>query len=92
MGNSKEKQKIDDFFELKKSDKKALILYNDDYHYFDFVINALVKVCDHTEIQAEQCATIVHYKGKCDVKQGQYKQLKPMHEALIEHGLNAAIE
>jgi len=92
MGNKKEKQEIDEYSDLKKSDKKALILYNDDFHFFDFVINALIKVCNHTETQAEQCAMIVHYKGKCDVKQGLIKQLKPMHEGLIEQGLNATIE
>jgi ATP-dependent Clp protease adaptor protein ClpS len=92
MGNSEEKHKLDEFFGLKKSNKKALVLYNDDSNYFDFVINTLIKVCDHSEIQAEQCALIVHYKGKCDVKQGIYKQLKPLREALVDHGLNAAIE
>jgi len=92
MGRSKEKEKIDEFFDLDKSNKNALVLYNDDHHYFEFVINTLMKVCEHTEIQAEQCALIVHYKGKCDVKQGQYTQLKPLHEALVDYGLIAAIE
>ncbi len=92
MGSSKGKHKLDEFFGLKDSSKKALVLYNDDSNYFDFVISTLIKVCDHTEVQAEQCAIIVHYKGKCDVKQGIYKQLKPMREALVDHGLNAAIE
>ena len=57
MGRNKEKQETEDFTDLKKTDKNALILYNDDHHSFDFVINTLIKVCEHTEIQAEQCAT-----------------------------------
>jgi ATP-dependent Clp protease adaptor protein ClpS len=92
MRRNKEKEEIDQLFDLKKSDKKALVLYNDDHHYFEFVINTLMKVCEHTEVQAEQCALLVHYKGRCDVKQGLYKQLKPLHEALVDYGLIAAIE
>ena len=34
---------------------------------FDFVIEVLCTVCDHTEEQAEQCAWITHYKGKTEV-------------------------
>ena len=45
-----------------------IILFNDDVNTFDFVIEMLVNVCDHTPIQAEQCAIIVHFKGKCSVK------------------------
>ncbi|MBN1253247.1 MAG: ATP-dependent Clp protease adaptor ClpS, partial [Bacteroidales bacterium] len=44
---------------------QSLILYNDDYHTFDFVIETLINICRHNDIQAEQCAYIVHYKGKC---------------------------
>ena len=92
MTKSKENQKFNELFDISDEDKKVLVLHNDDYNYFDFVIKTLVKVCKHTETQAEQCAMIVHLKGKCDVKLGDYKQLKPMKEALIDHGLNATIE
>ncbi len=71
---------------------KALVLYNDDVNSFDFVIEALVKVCKHEIIQAEQCTYLVHYKGKCAVKNGSFKELKPYCEALLERGLSAVIE
>lgn len=89
---SKEKHELDELFGISERDKKALILHNDNHNYFEFVIDSLVEVCKHTETQAEQCAIIVHYKGKCDVKQGGYTQLKPMREALVERGLSATIE
>ena len=41
----------------------------------DFVIDSLIRVCDHTLEQAEQCTILVHYKGKCTVKSGEYKDL-----------------
>ena len=69
-----------------------IVLYNDDVNTFDNVIDALIKICKHTSEQAEQCAFIVHYKGKCTVKSGEYKKIRPMCEALLERGLSAAIE
>lgn len=71
---------------------KALILYNDDFNTFEFVAETLVKVCKHDAIQAEQCTYLVHYTGKCVVKNGTFKKLKPICEALLERGLTAKIE
>jgi ATP-dependent Clp protease adaptor protein ClpS len=69
-----------------------LILFNDDVNTFDFVIETLMDVCGHDAVQAEQCATLVHYKGKCGVKRGSFDELKPKCEALLEKGLSATIE
>ena len=69
-----------------------LVLYNDDWHSFDYVIDALIDICKHDNFQAEQCAFITHTKGKCDVKSGVYKKLKSMKDRLIERELTAAIE
>ncbi|HRG52856.1 MAG TPA: ATP-dependent Clp protease adaptor ClpS [Bacteroidia bacterium] len=68
-----------------------IILYNDDVNTFDFVITALIKVCKHDPIQAEQCTYLVHYKGKCSVKKGTYEDLEPMCTALLERELTAEI-
>lgn len=74
------------------TDQFDLILYNDDHNTFDFVIECLVKVCKHEMIQAEQCTYLVHYKGKCAVKHGEYEKLEPMCTALLDRGLSAKIE
>jgi ATP-dependent Clp protease adaptor protein ClpS len=68
-----------------------IVLYNDDVNTFDHVIDTLIRVCDHTPEQAEQCSIIVHYKGKCTVKTGEYKELKPQCTQLLEAGLSAEI-
>lgn len=68
-----------------------IVLYNDDVNTFDHVIETLVLVCSHTLEQAEQCAILVHYKGKCIVKTGSYDDLKPQCSALLEAGLSAEI-
>lgn len=69
-----------------------IILFNDDVNTFDFVIEALVQYCGHDYIQAEQCAYIVHYTGKCSVKKGTYNKLRPVCEKLLELGLTAEIQ
>lgn len=71
---------------------KELILHNDDFNTFDFVIESLIEVCKHDILQAEQCSLIVHYKGKCSVKSGLFDELKPKYDELISRGLTATIE
>lgn len=69
-----------------------LILHNDDVHSFDYVIDALIDICQHGYEQAAQCTMITHYKGKCDVKKGELKTLKPLKSALKERKLTATID
>lgn len=68
-----------------------IVLYNDDVNTFDHVINTLIYACEHTPEQAEQCSIIVHYKGKCTVKTGAYKELEPRCSMLLDAGLSAEI-
>ena len=69
-----------------------LIVWNDDITTFDWVIETLIEVCSHTQQQAEQCAMIIHTKGKYSVKEGDYDFLKPMCNAITQRGINATIE
>lgn len=73
------------------ANQHEIVLYNDDVNTFDFVIDSLVDVCDHTLEQAEQCTILVHYKGKCTVKTGALKDLKPRCSKLLELGLSAEL-
>ncbi len=73
-------------------DENKLVLYNDDVNTFDFVIECLIEICEHTLIQAEQCTILVHYKGKCTVKTGSMEKLLPMHKKLLSRGLTSEIE
>lgn len=70
----------------------SLIVWNDDVNTFDWVIESLVDVCDHEAVQAEQCALIIHHKGKCGVKRGSFDDLRPKAEALIDRGIQATID
>ncbi|HVM86801.1 MAG TPA: ATP-dependent Clp protease adaptor ClpS [Puia sp.] len=70
----------------------SLIVWNDEVNTFEWVIETLVEICKHTHEQAEQCAMIIHTQGKYSVKQGSYKELKPMCDAITERGIGATIE
>ena len=77
--------------ELIDQEDSDLVVFNDDVNTFDHVISVLIKVCNHSPEQAEQCTLIIHYKGKCAVKKGSKKTLKPMCEAILDAGIQAAI-
>lgn len=72
--------------------ENEIVLYNDDVNTFDHVIDTLIRVCKHEPLQAEQCAFIVHYNGKCTVKTGAYEILVPMCSALLDANLSAEIQ
>lgn len=68
-----------------------IVVYNDDVNTFDHVIETLMRVCEHSPEQAEQCSLIVHYNGKCTVKTGSLDKLKPQCTLLLQAGLSAEI-
>ena len=71
--------------------ERNLVVYNDDVNTFDHVIDCLQRICNHTAEQAEQSSLLIHYKGKCIVKSGEFDTLRIMCEALLEEGLSAEI-
>jgi len=89
--STKEKTSEEILLAEKLVSQKEIVLYNDDVNTFDHVIETLMTVCEHAPEQAEQCALIVHYNGKCTVKTGPYSDLKPRCSMLLEAGLNAEI-
>lgn len=87
------KEKIQEEIDVLTEEQKnnEIVLFNDEINTFDHVIETLVYACEHTPIQAEQCAWIVHYKGKCTVKTGSYEELEPRCSLLLDAGLSAEI-
>lgn len=88
---TKEKYSEELLLEEEVVKQNEIVLFNDDINTFDHVINTLIYACEHTPEQAEQCSILVHYKGKCTVKTGAYKDLKPRCSKLLEAGLSAEI-
>ena len=77
--------------ETLENKEHEIILFNDDVNTFDHVIECLVRICGHSYIQAEQCAFIVHYSGKCGVKTGAFEELILKCNKLLEEGLSAEV-
>jgi ATP-dependent Clp protease adaptor protein ClpS len=86
------KEQVESKVEEILSKPYVLILENDDYNSFDWVITCLMKVCKHEYEQANQCAHIVHFNGRCDVKYGDYEEISEMKEKLKTAGLSVTME
>ena len=91
MTSTLEKELTDLLEAIEITDVKNLVVYNDDFNTFEHVIATLIKVCNHSPEQAEQCTWLIHHKGKCTVKNGSFEELKPMREAICEVGIGAKI-
>jgi ATP-dependent Clp protease adaptor protein ClpS len=74
-----------------ETDLMKLVVYNDDVNTFEWVIDTLVEVCKHTSEQAEQCTLIIHFKGKCSVKEGEFEELASMRNEICRRGISAEI-
>ena len=70
----------------------TLIVWNDEVNTFDWVIETLIEICGHSQEQAEQCAFLIHTKGKYAVKNGSYEDLEPRRDAITERKIGATIE
>jgi ATP-dependent Clp protease adaptor protein ClpS len=90
MGQTKEYA----YAEVDVLDKELnfIVVYNDDVNTFDHVINTFCEVLKHEVVQAEQCAWIIHTKGKCKVKEGSYDKLNPLCTAILDRGIFAEIQ
>lgn len=85
------KELVSPALETVVTDTYSIMLYNDDVNSFDWVIQSLVDICEHTPTQAEQCAVIVHYKGKYVVKSGEKRDMIDRGMALIDRGLTIEV-
>lgn len=73
-------------------DPCSLIVWNDEVNTFEWVIETLIEVCGQSVEQAEQCAMLIHTKGKYAVKRGSYDELKPLCDAITDRGIGATVE
>lgn len=86
-----EDSQVDLLEAIETTDVMDLIVFNDDVNTFEHVIDTLIRVCNHSKEQAEQCTLLIHFKGKCAVKSGSFDFLKPLREAICEAGIDARI-
>lgn len=89
--NFQEKQQEQTLVKEKVQKNYEIMVHNDEVNTFDHVISTLIETCDHSPIQAEQCTYIIHFKGKCAVKSGEYEDLRPRCDSILEAGISAEI-
>ena len=69
-----------------------LILWNDDFNSFEWVITCLIGFLNFTFENAEKSAWTVHLQGKDVLKTGSKEELVPYKKLLEERGLTVSIE
>ncbi len=82
---------VDVMDEIQDVDEHDLVVFNDEVNTFDHVISTLIDVCEHSPEQAEQCTLLIHFKGKCSVKKGDFATLAPMRNAICGRGISAEV-
>lgn len=82
---------VDVLDEVVETDVHNLVVFNDEVNSFDHVIETLIDVCAHSPEQAEQCTLLIHYKGKCTVKNGSWDELVPMRNEICRRGIAAEV-
>jgi len=89
---TREKTKFSPSEDIESTKFYDLVVHNDDFNTFEFVIKTLIEVCKHEPEQAEQCTLIIHHIGRCAVKSGDYSTLHPMYSEILLRGITATIE
>ena len=82
---------VDVLDEVVETEVYNLVVFNDEVNTFEFVIDTLMEVCEHTPEQAEQCTILIHYKGKCTVKNGGFEELVPLRNEICRRGISAEV-
>ncbi|MBO0935689.1 ATP-dependent Clp protease adaptor ClpS [Fibrella sp. HMF5335] len=77
--------------EVVETEVYNLVVFNDEVNTFEYVIDTLMEVCEHTPEQAEQCTLLIHYKGKCTVKNGGFEELVPLRNEICRRGISAEV-
>lgn len=91
-GNSRPQELVETDVLTLNEEPFSLVVWNDEVNTFEWVIETLIQVCGHSNVQAEQCAYLIHFKGKYAVKNGTYDDLKPDCDAITERGIGATVE
>ena len=88
------KEKIQEEVDIleQETHQHEIVLHNDEVNTFEFVIESLINVCEHTLEQAEQCTLQIHFRGKCGVKTGGFDELVAMRNEICRRGISAEIE
>ena len=77
---------------MSESKTHKVTLYNDDVLSFGYVMACLIQICEHTPMQAEQCAVIAHNKGQVDIASGSFDDMYKIKETLQYVDIKTSLE
>ena len=69
-----------------------LYLLDDNIHTFDDVSMLLQRYLGYSTLQGASIATLVHHRGRCEIKIGEFSDLELLSEVLQKEGFNTIIE
>lgn len=69
-----------------------IVVFNTDYNTFEEVEYCLIQYCDKSFEEAQELSWKVHTEGRANVKEGEYIDLLPICQALVDYGLQAEIQ
>lgn len=75
---------------IKKDKNYKLTVFNNNHTTFDDVM-MIFKGLGLTTLQAEQCISIIHHKGKYNILDGHYDELRHIQVLLSESNIQSEI-
>ncbi len=88
----KEDEEVEEIVTTDVTHAARVILFNDEWHTFDEVINQIIKAIKCTYERAEELTWEVHTNGKSNVFEGEIEECLKVSAVLEEISLTTKIE
>lgn len=75
-----------------KRSQWQIVLHDDSQTTFDHVIDVLMDICGHNEIQATQCALITHNNKRCVIYIDTRESCLEVYDYLSKNNLRVTLE
>lgn len=92
MQQTQEEELVDVVSTIGTTNAAKVILFNDDWHTFEEVINQLIKATNCSRQRAEELTLEVHNKGKACVYEGDLEDCLKVSSILEEIALHSQVE
>jgi ATP-dependent Clp protease adaptor protein ClpS len=68
-----------------------VLIHNDTINTFDHVIDCLIDICGHNNIQAQQCALVTHTRGNCSVFVNRFEMCTEISKLLSQQRIKTSV-
>ncbi len=91
MTKEQTKQVVVEKVDLSGENLADLIVFNDDFNDFDYVVDCFINICKLSYSEALAKTEYIHHRGIGTVKTGFYDEIKDMKDRLVDCGLTAIV-